>query len=157
MKMILEHLGINPERFQVKWISAAESILFVQAITAFDNQIRDIGLLKQTENLNLKTLQHKLRAARMAVEGKMFRMVFAKQAKQMKGNNSYGEFPSKDKLMETFANEMALNETLLFLEEKEQRYATEISELLKVPVEQVMSYVETLQKRNLWKGELHEV
>jgi hypothetical protein len=154
--MILEHLGIEPERFQVKWISAAESILFVQAITAFDNHIRDMGLLRQKENLDLKVLQHQLKAARMAVEAKMVRMVFAKQAKQMKENSTYGEFPSKDKLMETFINEMALNETLLFLEGKEQRSASEISELLKVPVEQVMSYIETLQKRNLWRGEPYE-
>lgn len=155
--MILEHLGIYPERFQVKWLSAAESILFVQAITAFDSQIRNLGVLGQKENLNQQELQHKLRAAQMAVEGRMVRMVFAKQAKQMKENGTYGEFPSKDKLVETFISEMALNETLLFLKEKEQRSASEISDLLKIPVEQVMSYIETLQKRNLWKGEPHGV
>jgi hypothetical protein len=155
--MILEHLGIYPERFQVQWISAAESILFVQAITAFDNRIRNLGVLGKKENLDLQALQHTLRAAWMAVEGKMVRMVFAKQAKHMKKNGTYGEFSSRDKLMETFINEMALNETLLFLKEKEQRSATEISDLLKIPVEQVMSYIETLQKRNLWKGEPYEV
>jgi hypothetical protein len=157
IKMILEHLGIDPERFQVKWISAAESIRFVQAITSFDSHVDNLGALGERENLNRLVLKRKLKAAQMAVDGKMFRMVFAKQAKQMKENNAYGEFPSKDKLMETFINEMALNETLLFLEEKGQRSASEISDLLKVPVEQVMSYIETLQKRNLWKGELYEV
>jgi F420-non-reducing hydrogenase iron-sulfur subunit len=154
--MILEHLGINPARFRVQWVSAAESIRFVEVITAFDNHIRNMGVLGQKENLNLQALAHKLRAAKMAVEGKALRMAFAKQAKQMKENGTYGEFPSKEKLMETFMNEMALNETLLFLKEKE-RSASEISDLLKVPVEQVMSYIETLQKRNLWKGELREV
>jgi len=153
--MILEHLGIDPDRFRVKWISAAESIHFVEAITAFDNHIRDMGLLGQKENLNLKKLQHKLRAARMSVETKMFRMVFAKQAKQMKENGTYGEFPLRDKLMETFMNEMALYETLLYLQEKE-RSASEISDLLNIPVEQVISNIETLQKRNLWRGELRE-
>ena len=154
--MILEYLGIDHERFRVQWVSAAESIRFVEAITVFDNHIRDVGLLGQKENLNLKKLQHKLRAARMSVETKMFRMVFAKQAKQMKENSTYGEFPSRDKLMETFKNEMGLHETLLYLKEKE-RSASEISDLLKVPVEQVMSYIETLQKRNLWRGGLHGV
>ncbi len=155
--MILGYLGIDAERFHVQWISAAESILFVKAITAFDNHICNLGLIGKRENLNQQALQHKLRAAQMAVESRMLRMIFAKQAKQMKENGTYGEFPSKDKLMETFINEMALNETLLFLEEREQRSASEISDLLKVPIEKVMLYIEILQKRNLWKGELHEV
>ena len=106
MRLILESIGIDPERFRVQWISAAESILFVQAITAFDNHIRNFGVLGKKENLDLQALQHKLRAAWMAVEGKMLRMAFAKQAKQMKENGTYGEFPSKDKLMKTFINEM---------------------------------------------------
>src|SRR4030065_1149810 len=108
VKMILQHLGIDHERFRVQWVSAAESIRFVEAITAFDNHIRDMGLLGQKEDLNLKKLQHKLRAARMSVEAKMFRMAFAKQAKQMKEDGTYGEFPLRDKLMETFMKEMAL-------------------------------------------------
>ena len=155
MRLILESIGIDPERFRVQWISAAESILFVQAITAFDNHIRNFGVLGKKENLDLQALQHKLRAAWMAVEGKMLRMAFAKQAKQMKENGTYGEFPSKDKLMKTFINEMVLNETLLFLKEKE-RSASEISDLLKIPGEEVASYIETLKKRNLWSGELRE-
>ena len=156
VKMILQHLGIDHERFRVQWVSAAESIRFVEAITAFDNHIRDMGLLGQKENLNLKKLQHKLRAARMSVETKMFRMVFAKQAKQMKENGTYGEFPSRDKLMETFKNEMGLHETLLYLKEKE-RSVLEISDLLEIPGEQIALYIETLKKRNLWEGEPHEV
>jgi hypothetical protein len=153
--MILEHLGIDHGRFRVQWISAAESIRFVETITAFDNHIRDMGLLGQKENLNLKKLQHKLRAARMSVETKMLRMIFAKQAKQMKENGTYGEFPSKDKLMETFKNELGLHETLLYLKEKE-RSVLEISDLLKIPVEEAASYIETLKKRNLWSVELRE-
>jgi hypothetical protein len=153
--MILENLCIDPLRFRVQWVSAAESIRFVETITAFDSHIRNMGVLGQKENLNLQALAHKLKAAKMAVEGKMLRMAFAKQAKQVKENGTYGEFPSKDKLMEIFMNEMALYETLLYLQEKE-RSASEISDLLNIPMKQVISNIETLQKRNLWSGELRE-
>jgi hypothetical protein len=91
----------------------------------------------------------------MSVETKMLRMIFAKQAKQMKENGTYGEFPSKEKLMETFKNEMGLHETLLYLKEKE-RSVLEISDLLEIPGEEVASYIETLKKRNLWSVELRE-
>ena len=80
-------------------------------------------------------------------------MVFAKQAKQMKDGKTFGEFPSKDKLLETFKKEMSMYETLLYLEEKE-RSAQELTGLLGIPEEQVMGVVETLKKKNLWEGEL---
>jgi predicted transcriptional regulator len=153
--MILEHLGIDTERFQVKWISAAESILFVEAITAFDSHVRNLGALGERENLNQQVLKRKLKSAQMAVEGRMVRMIFAKQAKQMKETGTYGEFPSKDKLMETFKNEMGLYETLLYMKEKE-RSISEISDLLKISEEDVASYVATLKKRNLLEGEPRE-
>jgi hypothetical protein len=80
-------------------------------------------------------------------------MPFAIQAKQMKKDHTYGQFPPKEKLMETFVREMTLHQTLLYLEEKE-RSASELAELLDIPVDQVMSFVETLRKKNMWNGEL---
>jgi hypothetical protein len=96
---------------------------------------------------------HKLKAALKTVEGRTFRMVFAKQAKQMKDEKTFGEFPSKDKLIEMFKKEMNLHQTLLYLEEKE-RSAEELTGLLGIPEEQVMGFVETLKKKNMWEGEL---
>ena len=80
-------------------------------------------------------------------------MVFAKQAKQMKDEETFGEFPSKDKLLEMFKKEMNMYQTLLYLEEKE-RSAKELTGLLGIPEEQVMGVVEMLKKKNMWDGEL---
>jgi hypothetical protein len=80
-------------------------------------------------------------------------MVFAKQAKQMKNEETFGEFPSKDKLLEMFKKEMNMYQTLLYLEEKE-RSAKELTGLLGIPEEQVMGVVETLKKKNMWDGNL---
>jgi hypothetical protein len=80
-------------------------------------------------------------------------MVFAKQAKQMKDEKTFGEFPSKDKLLEMFKKEMNMYQTLLYLEEKECS-AKELTGLLGIPEEQVMGTVEMLKKKNLWDGEL---
>lgn len=150
--MILEHLGIDQGRFSVLWVSAAEATRFVQAITAFDSHIYNLGPLGGKENLDMKVLAYKLRAAKMALEGRMFRMAFAKQAKQMKEDNTYGKFPSKEKLLETFIKEMALYETLVYLKEKD-RPASELARLLTISEEQVTSNIEMLRKRNLWGGD----
>lgn len=88
----------------------------------------------------------------MAVEGRAFRMAFARQAKQIKEEGTFGQFPSKDKLCEMFKKEMNMYQTLLYLEEKE-RSVEELPGLLGIPEEKVTEYVETLKKKNMWSGE----
>jgi hypothetical protein len=96
---------------------------------------------------------YKLKAALRTLEGRTFRMVFAKQAKQMKDEKTFGEFPSKDKLLEMFKKEMNMYQTLHYLEEKD-RSAEELTGLLGIDEEQVIGVVETLKKKNMWSGEL---
>jgi hypothetical protein len=122
-------------------------------ITEFDGSISELGRFGTKEELDRHAVVYKLKAALKTVEGRTFRMIFAKQAKQMKDEKTFGEFPSKDKLLEMFKKEMNMHQTLLYLEEKE-RSATELTKLMGIPEEQVMLYVETLKKKNMWSGEL---
>ncbi len=153
IRMILGQLGINPERFAVKWVSAAEGIRFVQVISQFTGIIRDLGQLGEKEGIDINRLRYKIKAALRAVNGRTLRMVFAKQAKQIKDDNTYGAFPSREKLEATFVREKTLYETLLYLEEK-TRTASELAGLLKIPEDEVLSYVDMLKKKNIWDGEL---
>lgn len=151
--MILTQLGIFPERFVVQWVSAAEGIRFVKVISEFTDVIRSLGPLGEKENLDEYALRYRIKAALRAVNERTLRMVFAKQAKQIKDENTYGEFPSKEKLEATFVREKTLYETLLYLEEK-SRTAAELAGLLKISEDEVLSYVDMLRKKNIWDGEL---
>jgi hypothetical protein len=153
VRIILGHLGIDPARFSVEWVSAAEGIRFVQVITDFDSRISELGPFGVKETLDPDIIRHKLNAAMMAVDRKMFRMAFARQAKQMKENGTYGRFPSKEKLLQTFMREMMTYETLSYLDEKE-RTAAELAGLLGVSEDRVMAFVDTLKKKNMWDGEI---
>ncbi len=42
-KRFLEYLGIEPERFRVEWISAAEGARFADLITEMTDDIRELG------------------------------------------------------------------------------------------------------------------
>jgi len=42
-KRLLEHTGIEPERFQVRWISASEGGRFAQVMTEVTEDIRALG------------------------------------------------------------------------------------------------------------------
>jgi hypothetical protein len=134
-------------------VSAAEGIRFVKVITEFDESISDLGPFGEKEGLDRQAVRYKLKAARKTVEGRTFRMTFAKQSKQMKEEETFGLFPSKDKLLEMFKKEMNLYQTLLYLKEK-VRSAEELTGLLGIDEEQVIGCVETLKKKNMWDGEL---
>jgi hypothetical protein len=153
VKIILNHLGIDAGRFTYEWVSAAEGIRFVKLITEFDSIISNLGPFGEKEGLDTQTTRRKIKAALIAVDRKMFRMAFARQAKQMKENATYGQFPSKEKLLETFIREMMTYETLSYLEEKE-RTAPELAGLLGISEDRVMAFVDTLRKKNLWDGEI---
>ena len=122
-------------------------------ITKFDGSISDLGPFGSEEGLDRNAVMHKLKAAIKTVEGRTFRMAFARQAKQMNEEATFGEFPSKDKLTEMLVKEMNMYQTLLYLEEKD-RSADELTGLLGINEEQVMGVVETLKKKNMWDGEL---
>ena len=81
---ILKDLNVNSDRLSLEWVSAAEAPRFVELITAFTDRIRKLGPLGSSENLDLEHLFVKLKAAKMALEGKRLRMVFGRQAKYMK-------------------------------------------------------------------------
>ncbi|MFV9644207.1 MAG: hypothetical protein ACNYWU_00145 [Desulfobacterales bacterium] len=104
-----------------------------------------------SEGLDRQKLMFKIKAARMSMERMKLRMAFAKQAKQMKKEGTYGQFPSQEKLSTTLMNEMILYETFLYLEEG-KRSASELSELLNVSEDRVASCIETLRKKKIWQG-----
>ncbi len=43
LKGLLEHVGIEPERFQLRWISASEGAKFAQTITEITGEIKALG------------------------------------------------------------------------------------------------------------------
>ena len=56
LKRLLEYVGIEPERFQARWISASEADKFVETITQMVEEIRKIGpnkkLLKDVDMID---------------------------------------------------------------------------------------------------------
>jgi coenzyme F420-reducing hydrogenase delta subunit len=54
VKKLLEYVGIEPERFQARWISASEAIKFVETVKEMTENIRKLGPnTKLVKNVNL--------------------------------------------------------------------------------------------------------
>jgi hypothetical protein len=149
---MLKDLKVNPDRLSLEWVSAAEAPRFVQLITEFTERIRKLGPLGSSENLDHEDLTVKLKAAKMALEGRRLRMVFARQAKYMKEGGTYRAIPSDHKLHadldKALADEMATNGLLLYLKDR-ARPLEELAELLDISSDDVVAYFKKLEKKRL--------
>lgn len=60
MKMVLEHLGIHPERLRMAFMSGAESNLFVESVNDFVRRVKELGPLGRSEGLDAQGLKRRL-------------------------------------------------------------------------------------------------
>jgi len=61
-KRLLEHLGANPERLRLEWISASEGTRFAEVMNDFTEKLRELGPLGQGEGIDQATLASDLDA-----------------------------------------------------------------------------------------------
>ncbi len=144
-------MGIEGARIGLEWVSAAEGPRFVQAVSEFSRRIQGLGPVSAGRSLERQSFLRKVEAARLALEGPKFRMALAKQARDANNAGKHGEFPSEERLMAGFAEEMNVFETFLHLREKE-RGADELAALMNLSSEQIAKNMDTLKKRKIeWR------
>jgi F420-non-reducing hydrogenase iron-sulfur subunit len=68
IRKILTTVGIRLERFVLDWASAAEAPLFVNLITRFTRQVKELGPLGAAEAIATEELLHNISAAKTAVQ-----------------------------------------------------------------------------------------
>ena len=81
---VLTEIGVNPDRFSLKWASAAEAPRFVKLITEFTSKIKELGPLGESEGIAPDELQAKLEKGLSAVSSRKVRMVYGNTAKTIR-------------------------------------------------------------------------
>ena len=81
---VLSEVGINQERFNLQWASAAEAPRFVKLITEFTAKIKELGPLGQAEGIDEKELKARLDKAVELVSSKKVRMTFGTTTKALR-------------------------------------------------------------------------
>ncbi len=61
-KKLLEHIGLNPERLRLEFMSGSESNVYVDGVNAFVKKVKELGPLGRGEGLDAKELQFRLDA-----------------------------------------------------------------------------------------------
>jgi coenzyme F420-reducing hydrogenase delta subunit/Fe-S-cluster-containing hydrogenase component 2 len=59
-KKIMDHIGLNPERLRIQFMSAAEGMLFAEATNDFIKKVKELGPLGKGEGIDRDTLKSRL-------------------------------------------------------------------------------------------------
>ena len=61
-KKLMEHIGLNPERLRIEFMSGGEGILFVEVMNDFGKKVKELGPLGKGEGMDENVLKSKLEA-----------------------------------------------------------------------------------------------
>jgi F420-non-reducing hydrogenase iron-sulfur subunit len=62
-KRIMEHMGLNPERLRIEFMSSAEGIRFAEVMSEFGNQVRELGPLGKGKGEGIDPIELRSRLA----------------------------------------------------------------------------------------------
>jgi coenzyme F420-reducing hydrogenase delta subunit/Fe-S-cluster-containing hydrogenase component 2 len=66
-KRVMEHIGLNPKRLSIEFMSSAEGIRFAEVTNDFVRKVRDLGALGESEGIGKAELKSKLAEVRKLV------------------------------------------------------------------------------------------
>lgn len=84
VKKVLVEGGIKEERFSLQWASAAEAPRFVQLITDFTKQIKELGPLGEAEGMKPEEVKAVIDKALELVSNKKLRVGFGNVTKTLR-------------------------------------------------------------------------
>ena len=102
LKRIMEHIGLNPERLKIEFMSGAEANLFVEGVNGFVKKVKALGPLGQGEGLEQSELKSRL--AEMSKLVPYFKLVNqAKLASRLKTPEEYDGLFTKEEIDRLFS------------------------------------------------------
>lgn len=142
-KKILSHIGINPDRLAIRFMSAADGNVLAEGINDISNTARELGPLGQSEGLEPKDIKFRLEAARRLVP--YIRLVERERLRMpLKTKDAYNEFYSSEEFDRLFdeliADKLAMSEITMLLNEK-QLSTGEIAESLGLSPSDVSKHI----------------
>jgi len=132
LRKLLKHIGVNPERLRLEWVSASEGIRFAEVMNDVSRKIKEIGPLGEGEGVDGNKLKFKLEAVKnllpyiKLVERERLRVPFDTV-------EEYNKFFASDEVdrifQEMIVDKLEVSEIMLLLRERPLS-AGEISEAL---------------------------
>jgi F420-non-reducing hydrogenase iron-sulfur subunit len=101
-KRIMEHIGLNPERLKIAFMSSAEGTAFAEVMNEFGKRVKELGPLGQVEGIDQNELTSRLAHVRKLVP--YIKMVKnEKLASHLVNPEEYDKLFTKDEIDELFS------------------------------------------------------
>src|SRR4030066_77022 len=101
-RKIMEHIGLNPERLRIEFMSSAEGILFAEVMSEFGNKVQELGPLGKGEGIDQNELKSKLAGITKLVP--YIKLVKnEKLASRLKNQEEYDKLFTKDEIERLFS------------------------------------------------------
>jgi len=150
-RKIMEHIGVNPERLRLEWISASEGMRFAEVMNDFSKKLKALGPLGKGEGIDKDGLKIKLEAVKnlipyiKLVERERLRVRFDTV-------EEYDEFFSSDEVNKLFqeliVDKLEMSQMMASLREKPLSTG-EISEILGVDPSEVSIHLNSSTRQGL--------
>ncbi len=120
-KKIMEHLGLNPERLRMEFMSSGEGILFAEAVNDFVKEVKALGPLGSGEGIDQKGLQSNLAAVTKLIP--YIKLVERERLRvPVKTEEAYRSFFTSDEVnrlfQELIIDKLAASQIMLLLQER---------------------------------------
>jgi coenzyme F420-reducing hydrogenase delta subunit len=157
-RKLLRHIGLNPERLRIEWISASEGSRFAEVMSEFATMLRDLGPLGREEEIERAVVGFRLRALGQLVP--YLKLVEREKLRvSTKSEEAYNDFYNSDHVNRLFddliVDKLAISQILLALQEKPLSTA-EISAVLGLSPSEVSKYMNSSSRRGLVRFDLEE-
>ncbi len=131
-RKLLEHIGVNPQRLRLEWVSAAEGIRFAEVMNDMTKNIEELGPLGESEGVDKNVLKFRLKAVENLLP--YIKLVERERLSvRFETEEEIDEFFKSDEcdrlMQELILDQLAISQMMLLLRE-EPRSTGEISEIL---------------------------
>ena len=150
-RKLLEHIGVNPERLRLEWVSASEGIRFAEIMTDFTKKLKELGPLGTSEGIDKNGLKRKLEAVNKLIP--YIKLVERERLRvPVKTEEEYHKFFTSDEFNRLFneliVDKLEISQIMLLLRERPLSTG-EISEILGLNPSEVSRHLNSSARQGL--------
>ena len=150
-RKIMEHIGLNPERLRIEFMSSGEGILFTEVINDFGKKVKELGPLGKGEGIEENELKFKLEAVTKLIP--YIKLVERERLRvPVKSEEEYNKFFTSDEVNRLFneliGDKLSISQIMLHLRERPLSTG-EISEILGLNPSEVSRHMKSSSRQGL--------
>jgi len=150
-RKIMEHIGLNPKRLRIEFMSSGEGILFTEVTNDFVNKVKELGPLGKGEGIDENGLKFKLEAATKLIP--YIKLVEREKLRvPTRSEEAYNKFYNSDELNRLFSelilDKLAISQITSLLRESPLS-TSEIAEILGLNPSEVSKHLNSSSRQGL--------